>query len=335
MRKVDKILITTPSLPPEFGGLATFTHTIITTLETIGTGFDLFHWKNVRELQQYQTKSEYTLVINIHFLAGHFLKNVLPHARMINFIHGSEILFHSPNPIKYLYKKMFRRKILKTFADAYLNIFISEFTLLKLSSHGHQIDHSRDIIFHNCSEMENAKLFNFPLAGPVRFSCVARDVPHKNIDGTILFCEQFSRYFNLPVELSISRNALSQSIKIISIAGIRDQEREKLFQNSHFNLLFSLDHSRRGFFEGFGLTCLEAGKYGTPSIVYPSGGLPENVHHGLNGFVFNPFSPSSMEDFVGIFQEENYQKMRERTYAHTLHSHSSKNYISLFKGILL
>ena len=96
-----------------------------------------------------------------------------------------------------------------------------------------------------------------------------------------------------------------------------DSERDQLFKKSHYNLLFSLDHSKKGFFEGFGLSCLEAAKFGVPSIVLNSGGLSENVHHKFNGLVLN-----SLEEAPKIMFDTNfYRQCAQNSYDHVYGNH--------------
>ncbi len=50
--------------------------------------------------------------------------------------------------------------------------------------------------------------------------------------------------------------------------------------------------------EGLGMVVLEAKKVGTPSIVFPSGGLPEMVRHGIDGYVCRDKTPEALVEAI-------------------------------------
>jgi len=123
-------------------------------------------------------------------------------------------------------------------------------------------------------------------------------------------------------------------ITIVDISNCNSSTLQETYKKCHFNLLLSLDHSKLGFIEGFGLTCLEAGQFGTPSIVFNTGGLPENVHTGFNGFVMNGDSYDVVKQLIDSITNENYELMRLKTFKHTTESHSLDIYKRLFRRIL-
>jgi glycosyltransferase involved in cell wall biosynthesis len=50
--------------------------------------------------------------------------------------------------------------------------------------------------------------------------------------------------------------------------------------------------------EPFGRVSIEGTAYGVPAIVARSGGLPENVQHGVDGFVFEPRDSHGLADIL-------------------------------------
>ena len=112
-------------------------------------------------------------------------------AKVINFINGAEILFYSPNFLKHLLKNAFRKKNLIRVEEAYFNLFISDFTFKTMMSKGLASNYSRDLIIPMSVDttVHQFALKDFN-SNPLKFICVARDVPHKNFAGTIQFCEQ-------------------------------------------------------------------------------------------------------------------------------------------------
>jgi len=342
--KIPRILITTPDYPPQKGGLATFSCNLEQALLRI---FDLSKdavrpwqvlvwnkWWHMPRPQQQQF--DYVF----HIQAWSQMRALqVGGAKQIAFFHGSELTFHSPNffwnQLKRLLKKFFFKKI----ASNTYNIFISQFTQDFITRQGFQADFARDVIFHNaiqCQGHELAKL-DWPQENEsFKFICVARDVPHKNLAGVLSFCQYWCEISGRQVTLYMTKNMLSTSpgVEVVSIAGISNEKRDKLYQECHFNLLLSLDHSRQGFFEGFGLSCLEAASFGTPSIVSSSGGLPENVHDGINGFVLPELSISQVEKVFKRLDANNYTELRGRTFSHTSENHSVDIWADFLKALL-
>ncbi len=326
-----KVLVTTSDYLPQLGGLTTYTVNLLSSLDEYEV--DLFHWKSIYEIKNYCLQKEYSYVFNVHFLAAHY--GNWNKELNVNFIHGSEILFYSPSIIKRVYKRMFKKKFLSSLEQSYRNIFISKFTKEKLVSLGFNCDYSRDMILHNCINTKESKYIPLKIEDEICFTMIVRDVPHKNIDGALDMLEKLSDYLkekNIDKKIRFVVNAkrvTSTKITIDNFDSISDEKREELYQNSHFNILLSLDHSHRGFYEGFGLTCLEAGKYGTPSIVSAFGGLPENVHNFQNGIIY---SEKFLTEFIKVIQD--YDQMRKWTYDHTVKSHSLKTFSKQLTGLL-
>jgi glycosyltransferase involved in cell wall biosynthesis len=321
------ILITTSDYLPQLGGLSTFTIQIEKSLQDLGLSYEIFHWKNFEEINQHSNNfSKYSLIINIHPQFAWLTKT--GHEKMINFIHGSEILMTSPNIFKKFYKTINKSKFFKKLEACHLNVFISKATQQKAVGLGYSLDYSRDIVFHNCIDTSDAKFVKKEIRNDLTFSCIARNVPHKNLQGTLEFCEMVKKITGRNVELIVSAGIglTSSEIKITRLISSSNEERDEAYQRSHFNLLLSLDHSKRGFYEGFGLTVLEAGRFGTPSIVMNSGGLPEAVHHGETGWVIPIVSENAVKEIFNRKSEYHYYKMAIDCFEHTRQSHSLNEY---------
>jgi glycosyltransferase involved in cell wall biosynthesis len=329
------ILVTTSDYFPKLGGLSSFTENIVKVLKESALPFDLFHWKKYQDIQDYSHDelAKYSLIINIHPQFAWLSDS--HHGKMINFVHGSEILMRSPNPVKHIFKRVQRKKYFSKIENCFLNIFISEATHLKAVVEGFKTDYSRDLILHNCIDTNSSQFIKKDITGKLVFSCIVRNVPHKNLLGSVNFCEIVSDLTGQQVELLVPKNSqvTSDKIKIIELKSADDNERDNAYKAAHFNLLLSLDHSSRGFFEGFGLTVLEAAKFGTPSIVMNTGGLPEAVHQGETGWVIEEVSVDSVKTVLSKFDEVNYQKMAIECFKHTTHSHSLNEYSRLFEAI--
>lgn len=330
------ILITTSDYYPQIGGLTSFTSNIVKVLDELSYSYDIFHWKNFHEIQNYDESNfnKYDLIINIHPMFC-WMKNS-GQEKMINFIHGSEILMTSPNLIKRIIKKINKNNFYKKLELAKFNFFISAFTKNKIESLGYKLNYSRDIVFHNCIDVSKASKKNVFEKKDLNLICVARNVPHKNIDGAVKLAELLASLTGKRVKLTLSPGVkkVSQYIEITNLADFTDETRSKAYEESDFNLLLSLDHSASGFFEGYGLTILEAAIYGTPSIVLDSGGLPEAVHHLINGYVINEISIDALKPMLPILEINQYKKMSEAAYEHATANHSLYFYEKLIKRIV-
>lgn len=329
------ILLTTSDYLPQLGGLSTFTANIEMVLKSLKLEYKLFHWKNYKEIQDFSETelSQYSLIINIHPQFSWLSSS--HQEKMINFIHGSEILMTSPSLIKRLYKKLNSPQYFNKLSESFLNVFISEATLNKANIAGYHTDYSRDLVLHNCINVNDAQFYKKDLKNKLSFSCIVRNVAHKNLQGSLRFCELVSEVTGREVELNVPANSnlSSSKIKINELAGSGDMVRDVAYKTSHYNLLLSEDHSKRGFFEGFGLTVLEAARFGTPSIVMNAGGLPEAVHHGETGWVIDEISKVAVQNIFTRENESRYQQMAIDCYGHTIRSHSLKEYEKLIQLI--
>ncbi len=333
---MKKILLTTPDYVPKKGGLTTFTLNIEKTLKDLGIAYDLFHWPTIKSLKAFNKDlSQYDTVINIHSMFGyiHPVKK-----KYINFIHGSEVTFSSPNLLKRVVKKIIKKNIIQTIRDAKFNICISEYTFKLLERQGLIPDYSRDLIFHNCIQIPdtaNVVLKNIEQDYLI-FCCIARDVFHKNIAGVVAFCENIAMQTSKRITLYLPSSCkyVSKKIQIEKFNFASDVERDEVYKKSHFNLLLSLEDLDNGFIEGFGLTPLEAACFGTPSIVLNTGGLPESVHNDHTGWVLNDLSIDSIKQLFPMLNQTKYKELQLQCFKHTISSHCVENYQALLASVL-
>lgn len=327
MNKRKPILLTTPDFPPNrLGGLATFAKQLSDCLIGLQIEHEVFNWKNINEARGKDYKN-YDEIINVHFLPTLFYRNI----PTINFIHGSEIIPHSPNFFKKIYKRFFYSKIIESISNAKFNIFISEFTQKLYQSYGGQISFDRDMVFHNCININGQELEKKSLDSQLKLCAFVRNVPHKNIQGIIELFNVFRKLHPSGAELYIPYSANDKNIH--NVTNCSDAEREEIYKISHLNLLLSLDHIHRGNIEGFGLTVLEAGKYGVPTIGSSHGGIPESVHNHKTGVILNSMSISEIENAYSFIMRD-YQTLQKNCYQHTHQNHSMQNFERLLGAIL-
>jgi glycosyltransferase involved in cell wall biosynthesis len=328
------ILLTTSDYYPKLGGLSTFTSNIETVLQNLGKEYEVFHWKNRLDIKNISTEKmqSYSHIINIH--PRFCWEHPFSHLKTINFIHGSEILMTSPNIFKKFVKIIRRKKSFSKLEESFFNIFISEITFKKSISIGLSANYGRDIVLHNCIDIKEAEKIEKNISSDWVMSCIVRNAQHKNLPGTIKFCEVLKKLTNKNIELIVPRGTklTSNIIKITQLESDTIQCRNEAYKRSHFNLLLTLDNSKDGFYEGFGLTVLEAAIYGTPSLVLDSGGLPEAVHHKKTGWVLKNLDLESINDLILNMTNSNYKEMADNCYKHTISSHSLNEYTRFFKN---
>ena len=103
---------------------------------------------------------------------------------------------------------------------------------------------------------------------------------------------------------------------------ITDDELAKVYQSAYAFLFASVD-------EEFGIAPIEAMGYGLPVIAFNSGGIPETVHHNINGYLYDSQTPEALYASIQKLESlssDNYQKMRNeaRTQAEQF---SEKNFV--------
>ncbi len=331
------ILITTPDYLPKIGGLTTLTLDLEKSLKAMEIPCEVFQWNSWQDIQRFPKEklASYSMVINIHYLFG-FIRRKDIKQKMLNFVCGTEILFSSPTWWKKIVKKMGRKLVVSHLEKAYLNLFISDFTYELLQSFGYQTSSSRDVVYHcgiDISKEQFNAHKNFIQDDVIKFACIARDVKHKNLQGAVEFCEFAAKAINKKVELILPFGTKYQSdkIKIRQLETKSDDEKMDAFRVSHFNLLLSLPAYREGFVEGFGLTVLEAGLFGTPSIVMRTGGLVDSVHENFTGWVIDKVEATTVHKLFQHKINNNYDQVARLCYEHTVHSHDLKVWRKIFE----
>lgn len=322
------ILITTPDYLPQIGGLTTATLCLEKVLKNLGKEYRLFHWKNTQELFQFQSKDyqDIELVINIHFLFSAITKFKIQNS--INFINGSEILFTSSNPLKKIFKQFKKKEYLNVLSQSRFNVSLSEFSQSLLAAQGFSLNYSRDLIFHLCIPTDHHQEIKKNLRSETwHFCCIARDVPHKNIDGAVKFCELVQKISGKKITLTLmKKNGRSSSvITLQEAANLSDETVNAVYKSSHFNLLLSKEHREQGFVEGFGLTVLEAALFNTPTIGLRQGGLVDSIHDGYTGWIIDEISETLVSSWVTCATTE-YERVSSQALKHTLESHHLGNY---------
>lgn len=324
-----RVLVTTPDYPPtRIGGISTFVMNLEAILKKLHIDYDLLVWESISDLRDKKVES-FDFVLNAHYMASRVIK----HDKTINFIHGGELLPYSPHFAKRMIKRFAHKKLMSYIEDSYLNVFISEYTFDLFSRYASKVDYARDIIHHNCIDINEARLIEKSWEDELVLCCFARDVPHKNLNGVIKLFKFFNEYHPKGARLYLTSDKGSSHPKITNLSNPTNEQREEIYKNSHLNLLLSLDHSDKGQIEGFGLTVLEAGKYGTPSIGRATGGLSESIHHKKTGWCLQE---ETREDYIKLYDyfHSHYSELTKEVFNHTVADHGLDKYEKLIRSIL-
>jgi glycosyltransferase involved in cell wall biosynthesis len=307
----NKVLITTPDYPPNrIGGISTFVINLEKVLKSQNIPYDLLVWNTLGDLSSKELSS-YRCIINAHF---HSLLKI-DHNNMITFVHGGELFSYSKNPIKRIIKSILHKRILKSLKKSEANIFVSVYSLKLYNKLLGETDYEKNKVFHNCIDLNESEFINKDIDSEIKLCCFVRDVPHKNIAGTLALYRELKSKHNGKVSLTITANVDVNDPDIRSIPNATDADREEIMKESHLNLLLSLDHSHLGNIEGFGLTVLEAGKYGVPTLGLSNGGLVESIHHLSTGLLVD-----QLDDLYLTLQTD-YRKLSLKVHEHTHESH--------------
>ena len=165
------------------------------------------------------------------------------------------------------------------------------------------------------SDFKVQKKFDFPSA-----IFMARLVPMKGIESALLAVIQIVRRFpNFKLfvvgggnkeyveklKQTIFENNIKENVEFMGRAS--DLERNRLYAKCHF-----LIHP--SFKEGFGLTVLEAGASGTPTIARKGSSIDELIDNGKDGLLFEQDSQIA-QLFIKYFGIPKYHQMRKNALA--------------------
>lgn len=85
------------------------------------------------------------------------------------------------------------------------------------------------------------------------------------------------------------------------LGNLPDEKFKEIISNAKAFLFASRD-------EEFGIACIEAMGYGIPVIAYNSGGIPEYLKNGVNGFLFDLLDPVSLINKIKILNNLSAEK---------------------------
>lgn len=155
-----------------------------------------------------------------------------------------------------------------------------------------------------------SKISNFKFHTSDYFVTVSRLARAKHIDVLIKAANRMK--FNLKIigsgrDKKYLESIAGSTVKILN--NVSDVQLPKLLTGAKAFLFSSVD-------EEFGIAPVEAMGYGLPVIAYKSGGIPETVKDGINGFLFEELNENSLikkiNELTGLTKEK-YLEMRKNS----------------------
>lgn len=119
--------------------------------------------------------------------------------------------------------------------------------------------------------------------------CVARDVPHKNIELYVSFCEEINRELGVNSLLVTNTDKFNHCTSFLEIqSGLSDEELKLVLSESEFFVSFSS-------YEGFGLAALEALGQGCKPLLFKNSSF-EKIFYDSPFVLFDELSISSASE---------------------------------------
>ena len=127
---------------------------------------------------------------------------------------------------------------------------------------------------------------------------------------------------------------LKKNVKILG--KVDDREKDLLFKISNLHVMPTIQDKKSMSIEGFGMSYIEAGIYGLPSISSGLGGTKESVIHGKTGIICNPSNISSIENSIRqvLINKKMYKKLSKNSKNFSkkfLWKNTIKSYLKLIK----
>ncbi len=132
----------------------------------------------------------------------------------------------------------------------------------------------------------------------------------------------------------INKLNLKKNVKILG--NVNENDKNFLFKISDLHVMPTIQDKRSISIEGFGISYIEAGIHGIPSISSGLGGTKESVINGKTGIICNPNSISSIKDSIKrvLIDKRIYKKLsiNSKNFSKKfLWKNTIKNYLKLIK----
>ena len=238
--------------------------------------------------------------------AENLIKNKIANTEKIFCLaHGNDILVNK-NIIK-------RKRIKKTLLETSCVIANSYFTKKRITNLGIKSNKIKVIypgvenIYFN-SKRNNKNLQKYKNFKPILLT-IARLEKRKNHKKIIYAINELIKDFkNLlyliagdgpemkKIRKLINKLNLKKNVKILG--KVNESDKAFLFKISDLHVMPTIEDKRSISIEGFGISYIEAGMHGIPSISSGLGGTKESVIDGKTGIICNPNNVSSIKDSI-------------------------------------
>ncbi|HWK92902.1 MAG TPA: glycosyltransferase [Luteimicrobium sp.] len=148
---------------------------------------------------------------------------------------------------------------------------------------------------------------------PGFFLCVARLLPYKNVDVVIDAAQRLGKRDLVIVGDGPERARLealaarSSDVRVHVLGRVDDDELRWLYGNAEALVAAS--------YEDFGLSPLEAGAFGRPSVALRAGGFLDSVREGETGVFFDELDAGLLADALGAALEHPWDEQVQRDHA--------------------
>ena len=132
----------------------------------------------------------------------------------------------------------------------------------------------------------------------------------------------------------INKLNLKRNVKILG--KVSENDKDFLFKISDLHVMPTIQDKKSISIEGFGISYIEAGMYGVPSISSGLGGTKESVIDSKTGIICNPNNISSIKDSIRkvLINKKIYKKLSTNSKNFSkkfLWENTIKNYLKLIR----
>jgi glycosyltransferase involved in cell wall biosynthesis len=137
------------------------------------------------------------------------------------------------------------------------------------------------------------------------YLCVSRLLPYKNVDAVVgAFAGRTQRLVVVGRGPDADRIAAAKTPNVLMLSDLTDGQMSWLYQ--HCRALIAASH------EDYGLTPIEAGVWGKPSVVLRWGGFLDTVEEGITGMYFDEPDASAIAEALDRFETSTFDPDKVR-----------------------
>jgi glycosyltransferase involved in cell wall biosynthesis len=143
--------------------------------------------------------------------------------------------------------------------------------------------------------------------GEAFYLCVSRLLPYKNVDAVVgAFAGRGRRLVVVGRGPDAERIAATKTPNVLMLSDLTDGQMSWLYQHCRGLIAAS--------YEDYGLTPIEAGVWGKPSVVLRWGGFLDTVDEGITGMYFDHPDAASIADALDRFETSSFEPDKIRSH---------------------